>query len=136
LLQDRFRTQAARLQNQDALDAVIEEWMASRESHETVMRLQEAGIPASRVLTGDHMYRAPFLEERDYYCTVQHSVTGIDRYPGWPFRFCPGPMHHHRFSSPTLGQHNFEVLTEMLDVPPDQIDGLRKMGVIGEEVLG
>jgi crotonobetainyl-CoA:carnitine CoA-transferase CaiB-like acyl-CoA transferase len=63
-----------------------------------------------------------------------HPITGRHRFPGWPFRISPGPLHHHRTPSPKLGQHNDEVL-QSLGLTTEEIATLRRQGVIGERLL-
>jgi crotonobetainyl-CoA:carnitine CoA-transferase CaiB-like acyl-CoA transferase len=80
------------------------------------------------------MYDVPVLEAREYYQQLEHPITGAHRYPGWPFRIAPGPVGHHRFPPPTLGQHNDEVLRG-LGFTDAEIDDLRARKVIGERAL-
>ena len=61
-------------------------------------------------------------------------MTGLHRYPGWPFTITPGPDRHHRFSAPTLGQHNEEILRG-LGLSDEEIVDLRTRRVIGEAAL-
>ena len=86
------------------------------------------------MLTAGRMYDIEQLDERGYYEAFEHPVTGLHRYPGWPFTMTPGPGSHHRFAPPTLGQHNEEVLRG-LGLSDDEIDDLRARRVIGETAL-
>jgi crotonobetainyl-CoA:carnitine CoA-transferase CaiB-like acyl-CoA transferase len=74
------------------------------------------------------------LDVRGYYEELEHPITGAHRYPGWPFRISPGPERHHRTGSPTLGQHNDEILRN-LGLSDDEVAALRAERVIGERVL-
>ena len=85
-------------------------------------------------MTAEGMYDVPVLEARNYYQELEHPITGVHRYPGWPFRITPGPVGHHRFPPPTLGQHNNEVLGG-LGLTDAEIDDLRARKVIGERAL-
>jgi crotonobetainyl-CoA:carnitine CoA-transferase CaiB-like acyl-CoA transferase len=80
------------------------------------------------------MYELPGLDARGFYECFEHPVTGHHRYPGWPFRITPGPVRHHRFAPPTLGQHNDEILGG-LGLSRDELDALRRDRVIGERVM-
>ena len=80
------------------------------------------------------MYDIPQLDARGYYQEVEHPVTGMHRYPGWPFTMTPGPRRHHRFAPPTLGQHNEEILRG-LGLTGDELDHLRARHVIGDAAL-
>ena len=49
------------------------------------MRLAHVHVPAEQVLTAGRMYDIPQLDARGYYEEFEHPVTGVHRYPGWPF---------------------------------------------------
>ncbi|MGV0597997.1 CoA transferase, partial [Mycolicibacterium pulveris] len=83
---------------------------------------------------GDRMYDVDQLDARGFYEDLDHRIAGRQRFPGWPFRITPGPSRHHRSPSPTLGQHNDEVLGE-LGLTPAEIAALRERQVIGERLL-
>jgi len=74
------------------------------------------------------------LDARGFYEDLEHPLSGRQRFPGWPFRITPGPVRHHRAPSPTLGQHNDEVL-RALGLSDDEVAALRDQRVIGERLL-
>lgn len=129
-----FSSQEARLDNHDALDEVLTRWTATRAPDDVADALRARGVPAERLLTADRMYDVDQLEARGFYEELEHPLSGRQRYPGWPFRISPGPAHHHRTASPTLGQHNDEVLGA-LGLAADELTVLRKERVIGERLL-
>ncbi len=118
----------------DEFDTVVAEWTGGKNATDIVNLLSARHIPAERVLTADRMYDLPQLDERGYYEEVEHPVTGLHRYPGWPFRMTPGPRRHHRFAPPMLGQHNGEILRG-LGLTDDELEDLRGQRVIGEAAL-
>ena len=118
----------------DAFDDAVAAWTRTLQPSDVVDILTAQGVPAEQVLTADRMYDLPQLDARNYYQEVEHPITGRHRYPGWPFRITPGPVSHHRFPPPTLGQHNDEVLRG-LGLTDEEIDGLRARKVIGERAL-
>jgi crotonobetainyl-CoA:carnitine CoA-transferase CaiB-like acyl-CoA transferase len=63
-----------------------------------------------------------------------HPVTGTIELPMMPFRF-DGVASWMARPSPTLGQHNDEVLAE-LGVDADARAALRDAGIIGERPVG
>ena len=130
----RFSNAAARVANHDEFDAIVAGWTQVRSADEVVSALSANGIPAERVLTGDRMYQVPQLDARGYYQEIEHPITGALRYPGWPFHISPGPSRPHRCPSPTLGQHNAEVLGG-LGITDEELNELRAQRVIGEKVL-
>ncbi len=118
----------------DAFDEAVADWTRTMAPSELVDILSAQHIPAEQVLTADRMYDIAQLDERGFYQTLEHSITGEHRYPGWPFRISPGPVAHHRSAPPTLGQHNEEVLRS-LGLTDDEIGDLRARHVIGETAL-
>jgi crotonobetainyl-CoA:carnitine CoA-transferase CaiB-like acyl-CoA transferase len=131
----RFNSPLARLDNHDALDDVIGGWTTGRSAEQAVDALTARGVPAERVLTADRMYAIDQLDARGYYAEIEHPITGRHRFPGWPFRISPGPERHHRTPSPTLGQHNEEVLSS-LGLTGPEIAELRVREVIGNRLRG
>ena len=124
-----------RLRRHDLIDEVITSWTETRIATEIVDALRQAGVPAAVVLIPAAMYDEPQLLARGFYCEMDHTVSGRRRYPGWPMRFEPGPPDHHRTPSPTLGQHNDEILGGELGLSPEEIAELRARKVIGEHPL-
>jgi crotonobetainyl-CoA:carnitine CoA-transferase CaiB-like acyl-CoA transferase len=74
------------------------------------------------------------LRHRRLFEVEEHPVTGSHELPAFPVRLSRVDSWHPR-SSPALGQHNDEVLTE-LGLGLDEIQALRELGVIGERVAG
>jgi crotonobetainyl-CoA:carnitine CoA-transferase CaiB-like acyl-CoA transferase len=130
----RFRTAEERRANHDAFDDVLRAWTSTQDPDEAAEALRRRGVPAERLLTGDRMYSVDQLDARGFYTELSHPLSGRQRYPGWPFRITPGPLRHHLTPSPTLGQHNEEVLGA-LGLSENEIEQLRKQNVIGERLL-
>ena len=118
----------------DLFDEVVAAWTRTRSSAKIIAALQEHGIPVEEVVTPEQMYDLPGLDGRGFYEEFHHAVTGQRRYPGWPMRIRPGPQRHHRFASPTLGQHNDEILGG-LGLSREELAVLRRDRVIGERVM-
>jgi crotonobetainyl-CoA:carnitine CoA-transferase CaiB-like acyl-CoA transferase len=112
----------------------VSSWTRARGPEEMVEALGRRGVPAERLLAADRMYDVEQLTARGYYEELVHPLTGRHRFPGWPFRITPGPVRHHRTPSPTLGQHNDEVL-QALGLSDEEIALLRAREVIGERLL-
>lgn len=130
----RFASAAARRERHDEFDEVLTNWTCGRTAEEVVATFGRHGVPAERLLTADRMYDVEQLDARGFYQDLDHSITGRQRFPGWPFRISPGPARPHRAAAPTLGQHNAEVLGA-LGLSAQEIAALREQRVIGERVL-
>ncbi|WP_396930313.1 CaiB/BaiF CoA transferase family protein [Mycolicibacterium sp.] len=130
----RFASREARQQNHDALDDVLSAWTATLPADDVADALLRHGVAAERLMTADRMYDVDQLAARGFYTGLEHPLTGRMRFPGWPFRITPGPARHHRSPSPTLGQHNDEVLGA-LGIPDSRLAELRAERVIGERLI-
>jgi crotonobetainyl-CoA:carnitine CoA-transferase CaiB-like acyl-CoA transferase len=118
----------------DVFDEMVAAWTRTQTPAMIVETLRAQKIPAERVVSSDQMYDIPQLDARGFYEEFEHPVSGVHRYPGWPFRITPGPARHHRTAPPTLGQHNDEILRS-LGLSERELATLRDERVIGERVL-
>jgi crotonobetainyl-CoA:carnitine CoA-transferase CaiB-like acyl-CoA transferase len=120
----------------DAIDRELSAWCDSRPASEILARLTAAGVPAAPVLAAHDAARIEQLLHRRFFEPVTHPVTGESLHSGFPARFSAGPERLHRRPAPTLGQHNEEILTELLGLDEAEIDQLARDGVIGTQVGG
>jgi len=112
--EERFRTNAARFANQDALDAQIEAWTRALDRYDVMYLLQSAGIPAGVVQTArDRQERDPQLHARGFYATADHAALGPHAYEGIPVQFSRTPWQIRR-GAPLLAEHNIEVYGDLL----------------------
>ena len=132
---DRFATAEARMMNQEELDAIIAGWTVDQDAFTLAERLQAAGVPAGPVLRGPDLLADRHYAERGTFITVDHPQVGPRQYPGIPWKMSrtPGEV---RWPSPTLGQHNREVLGGLLGLTRTEIDSLESGGVIGTKPTG
>jgi crotonobetainyl-CoA:carnitine CoA-transferase CaiB-like acyl-CoA transferase len=124
----------ARRKHHDRLDTGIAAWTRIRASDEAAETLGLAGVPAAVVVAARDIAFNPQLRHRRLFEVEEHPVTGSHELPAFPVRLSRVDSWHPR-SSPALGQHNDEVLTE-LGLGLDEIQALRELGVIGERVAG
>jgi crotonobetainyl-CoA:carnitine CoA-transferase CaiB-like acyl-CoA transferase len=116
----------------DAIDQAISAWCTGLDKDEAADQLAAAGVPAAAVVSGPHMSGNPQLRHRRLFETEDHPVTGRHELPGIPFRFSDVD-HWMSRPSPTLGQHNEEVLAEV--ATREELSSLRQAGIIGERLV-
>ncbi len=126
---ERFVSLPDRRANEDALDALIADWAATQRGSDALERLQAAGVPAGLVLNASEVLADPHLRERGYYAYPEHAEAGVRAYDGPGFRLSKTPIEV-RGPAPLLGEHTFEIATEVLGLEPDEVAQL-----IAEEVL-
>ena len=126
----RFATTQARLENQDALEARVQQWTAGLEVSEVVAALQAAGVPAAPVNDSAEVLADPHLLERGFVAMAEHAVAGERPVLSIPWS-TDGRRVDHLRAAPTFGQHNQWVLKELLQVPDEEYERLVSSGAIG-----
>jgi len=129
-----FETHAGRRRRHDELDEALSKWAANRDRDATVEELLASGIPAAPVWDARIASRHPQALARDFFEQVEHPVIGTHPLVRPPFRFATVERWN-RTSSPTIGQHNREVLRE-LGVSEEEIAELEQEQVIGTRPIG
>lgn len=129
LADPRFESLEARKAHEDELDALVSAWTGERTGEDVTAALQPAGVPVGMVLKASELLRDPHLEARSYYAYLDHPEAGRRAYDGPGFRLSETP-HEVRAAAPVLGEHTFEVATEVLGLSPDEVGRL-----IAEEIL-
>lgn len=96
----------------DRLDAELSAWAAERELAPTVEALLGAGVPAASLTDPRTSHRHPQMQARGFYETLEHPVVGTQPLCTVPFRYVSQERWLRR-ATPTLGQHNREILGEL-----------------------
>ena len=126
----QFATTAARLENQDALESLLQEWTAGQETAEVVAALQVAGVPAAPVSDTAEVLADPHLMERGFVAHVEHPAAGTRPVITLPWA-ADGQRGDAVRPAPTFGQHNEWVLKELLQLPDEEYERLVSSGAIG-----
>ena len=122
---------AARLEHHDAIDEALAAWTRKSEPAELMARLQSAGVIACTVADARDIVNDPQLEADKAWAELDHAEVGTRRYPGLPIHLDRTPATYRR-DAPLLGEHNTEVLTQILGLSPSEIESLKEAGVITE----
>lgn len=124
----RLATLSERVKNVELVDSIVEEWTREKPTADVMARLEAARVPAAPVVTIDKLIDDPQLRERNMIqeiefdglkVTIPGSVLKLSETPGQILT--PGPK---------LGEHTEEILTSLLDYPPEEIKSLKAQGVI------
>ena len=133
---ENYASFEGRQKHHDDLDLKIKAWTADLNAEKVVDLVRGRGIPVAELLRGRKMHDNPHLVARNFYQEVPHPRSGTRRYPGWPMCWSIGPEKSHRFGAPTLGQHNFEILSEELGLSTAEIGELSGRKIIGTVPVG
>lgn len=115
---ERFDTNAGRVNRRDELVDIINSALANRDLDATIDTLTVAGIPAGRVRSLDEVYSWDQTRSQGLVIEVDHSSIGRIDIPGPPLRWFDGatevtPTGH--AAPPTLGEHTNAVLRWLAD---------------------
>jgi crotonobetainyl-CoA:carnitine CoA-transferase CaiB-like acyl-CoA transferase len=128
-------TTAARRAQHDRIDAELAAWMADRDVAATAEALVARQVPAARCWDPRVQSMHPQMVARRFFETVDHPELGLHPVPGLPFRFRSVEGWLHR-ATPTLGQHNAEVLGALAGLDAAELAALESAGIIGTRPKG
>ena len=123
-----------RLSKLEVLDETINEWTSSKEAQKLMYVLQEAKIPAAATHTMSTLLNDPHLNSRNFWQWLDRAVVGNQPNPSAPF-LINGKRLEISTPAPTLGQHNEEVLVNILGLKPKDLSRLEDIGVIGTKPI-
>lgn len=117
---------AGRLAAADAIDAALADCLRPRRVADAESVLRGAGIPASRVVTGNDMA----ARDTGFFPALSHPVAGTRHYTGVPV-LRDGARRPVPRRPPLLGEHTEYVLHDLLGIEPDEVGRLTAEGVVG-----
>ncbi len=112
-----------RHERHDELDAVIEARTRGYDGNELMYRLQDVGVAAHVVQNSPEYTADPQVRHRGQQVEVPHAKQGTTVVDASRFVLSRTPASV-SYGGPTLGEHTFEVLTEVLGYDSDRIADL------------
>lgn len=126
----RFVDARGRRDNNEAIRAIIEEWLAAFATREEALAaLEKHRVPCAPVLTLNEATKHPHLRERGTVRPVSDPLLGTFDIPGMPVRFS-GWTPPQDLRAGVLGQHNDEILRDIAGLAQAEIDALYEQKVI------
>jgi crotonobetainyl-CoA:carnitine CoA-transferase CaiB-like acyl-CoA transferase len=109
--------------------AIIEKWLQAQPSDESALQQLDANrVPNAPVLSVEQAVKHPQLRARRTVRKIHDRVLGEFEVPGFPLRFSefPGEL---TLEAPFLGEHNHQILEQVLGYPPARIKELEASGI-------
>jgi len=123
-------TTTERLDREAEIDEVIGRWTSERSPAAVEDTLQAVGVPAHRVQNADGCFADPQLAHRRHWMRVEHPIHDEMVVEAPRFQLSRTP-HVVTRSGPTLGEHNDQVLRDVLGYDDDRVIELAISGAIG-----
>lgn len=133
--QARYTTPASRRAHRTDLDRDIEAWTQTWDKLALMSDLQQRGVPAGAVMNAPEFMADPHLRERGFFATLGADHIEAIPYPGTPV-LMNGERGKDWCAAPKLGEHNREVLGELLGLSADDVERLTNDGILAQRPPG
>lgn len=121
-----------------AIEHIIEEeinaWTLNRDPDQAMTEFQAARVAAGVARLPIDLLKDRHLRSRAFLQEIDRPFMGLHPQPSMPIREDARP-YAIRAAAPTLGQHNGEILSELLGLSDGEIAQLVREGIIGTEML-
>ena len=126
---ERYATSRERIRHADELETILAEWIRALTFEEAERMLVDADVPAGGIYRASDIAEDAHYRERESLVDMEDPEQGTIPMPGVVPKLSASPG---RITStgPSLGQHNEEIYGELLGKSTDEIDRLRKDGII------
>jgi crotonobetainyl-CoA:carnitine CoA-transferase CaiB-like acyl-CoA transferase len=126
--EDLFKDRIARGQNQDALKALMSEWLSTWKVQDLYVEAQKRRIPFAPINTMRDLYESEHLAERNFFVSIDQPGVGKVKVPGMPSIYNRTQWSLRR-PAPRLGEHSEEVFCGEHGVARERLSELHKAGV-------
>lgn len=106
---ERFATNAARVENLEELEAILVEALSTRTIAEWVEAFSAAGVPSGPINTIGRVFDEPQVQHRRMLREIPHPLSGAVKQVVSPLNFRNAPLTFEK-APPLLGEHTAEVL--------------------------
>lgn len=112
-------------------EEIIQERVRNMTRDDAVAYFVEARVPVAPVYNIDDVVKDKHLIDRDMFTTVEHKNAGQVKVVNFPVKFSktPGMV---KSAAPVIGQHNKEILGDILGYSEEKISALKKVNAIAE----
>ncbi len=126
---ERYATNVARMDNNDALQEIVAAWVAERPRDEVLADLDAHEVVAAAVNDAKDIVEDPHFRERTL-VDLAGTVLGKALVPGPVLHMgsYAGPTYD---GVPTVGEHTESALTDLLDLPRSELEALGAAAVVG-----
>ena len=128
-LDDRYKSHTGRGRHQLELDKLINEWTKTKNLSEVEQLCNENGIPAGLIYTAKDMINDQHFKARNAIIDIDHPDFGTIKMQNVSPKLSETPGEVSKVG-PNLGEHNDYVFKHILNKTDEELDGLKKKGII------
>ena len=125
----RFQTLDGRKRDEDALEAIVEDWTATLDAQAIEDLLQADAIPAHVVANSSDISLDPQLQHQGHFVRLPHDLGGESVVEASRFQLSETRVGPER-AAPSFGRDNDYVLASLLAYPEDKIAGLKQRNIL------
>ncbi|RXH42345.1 hypothetical protein XH94_02950 [Bradyrhizobium zhanjiangense] len=129
-----LKSEEARRGIEDVIERGIEAWTLTRDADQAMSELQAATVAAGVAHLPIDLLKDRHLRSRAFLQEIERPFIGRHPLPSLPIREGSEP-YPIRTAAPTLGQHNREILSGLLDLSDNEMAQLSTEGIIGTAML-
>lgn len=126
----KYSTHSARARSQHELDDLIADWTRGLTVDEVETLMTQHSVPAGKIYTAADMLQDEHFLARDALIEVESPRWGKFRMQNSFPKFSDTPGGVRSLAPVTIGQHNREILEEVLGMTDTQIEELRAAGTV------
>lgn len=118
-----------RVHNMAEVDELVGGWTSTFKKQALFDHLISHRVPCAPVRDLPEVLKDRHMHERGMLMDIDHPDYGPITVPGSPLRFVGIPQAEYRVS-PAYAMHNYDVMRELLNLDSEEVDALRKEGVL------
>jgi formyl-CoA transferase len=120
---ERSKTGTDRAKNSEFLNPIIEDWLSQKSRSEAETLLNQPGVPVGSVYTAKDVFTSEQVKIRKALVDIEDPDVGTFQFARGPVMLSGSPEIE-KNPAPDLGQHTYEILSEILRYSDNQIDKL------------
>ncbi|MEA4876707.1 Acetyl-CoA:oxalate CoA-transferase [bioreactor metagenome] len=119
-----------RVARNEELKVIVEEWTTKHTVQEAFDLINDAGIPCAPIMSIDQIVKDPHIAgDREMFVKTSHPIAGELTITGSHIKLSDTPPTI-RTHSPLLGEHNVEILKELLDMDEEEVKELERRKIL------
>jgi len=126
---ERFATNAQRVRNREVLIPLIDEVMLKHTQAWWINELEKVGVPCGPINDLEQVFDHPQILHRGMRVAMNHPEVGEIPQVGNPIHLSETPVRYDK-APPLVGEDTESVLREVLGKTAQELQALRKAGVV------